>query len=116
MENNTRLTKSQVKALSFEEAYERLNETTGKLERSSLSLEDSLALYEEGVLLSQHCDKLLNKAELRVSQISPASFGLSAATEPDDDEDDDSQYEDDEDDDADDSEDITLEDLESLKF
>ena len=73
MDHKHRRDEAAIKNLSFEEAYERLNETAGQLERGNLSLEDSLALYEEGVLLSRHCESLLDKAELRVSQISPAS-------------------------------------------
>lgn len=64
----------EIKRLDFEEAYKRLNDTTGQLERGNLSLEESLALYEEGVALSQHCTMLLDKAELRVSQITPSSI------------------------------------------
>jgi exodeoxyribonuclease VII small subunit len=74
LENAGRLGKVNIKKLSFEEAYERLNEMAGKLERGNLSLEESLALYEEGILLSRHCQGLLDKAELRVNQIGPDSF------------------------------------------
>ena len=70
MKGEGRLSAEEIKNLSFEEAYERLNEMAGQLERGNLSLEESLALYEEGVLLSQHCETLLDKAELRVSQVS----------------------------------------------
>ena len=70
MKSEGRLSAEEIKELSFEEAYERLNEMAGQLERGNLSLEESLALYEEGVLLSQHCETLLDKAELRVSQVS----------------------------------------------
>ena len=89
MEITTRLNPAQIENLSFEEAYERLNDTAGKLERGNLSLEDSLTLYEEGVLLSQHCEELLNRAELRVTQINPS------APAEDEIEDEDEQYEDD---------------------
>jgi exodeoxyribonuclease VII small subunit len=78
------MTAEQVKNLSFEAAYERLSDTTARLERGNLSLNDSLALYEEGVLLSQHCENLLNNAQLKVSQISAALN----TPEPDEDEED----------------------------
>ena len=99
MENGTVLGPEAIKQLSFEEAYERLNETAARLERGNLSLEISLALYEEGVLLSQHCETLLNKAELRVSQVAPVSavFGEEADEADDDDEPDEDADEDDED-------------------
>lgn len=108
MENGTVLGADAIQKLSFEEAYERLNETAARLERGNLSLELSLALYEEGVRLSQHCETLLNKAELRVSQVAPLSAGFGreigapdedeAGADDDDDSDDtDADDEDDED-------------------
>jgi exodeoxyribonuclease VII small subunit len=102
VENGTVLGADAIQKLSFEEAYERLNETAARLERGNLSLELSLALYEEGVRLSQHCETLLNKAELRVSQVAPVSAGFGReATEPVDD-DDEADFDDDDTDDADD--------------
>lgn len=68
------LSLDEIKRLDFEEAYKRLSDTTGQLERGNLSLEESLALYEEGVALAQHCGALLDKAELRVSQVTPTNF------------------------------------------
>lgn len=76
-----------IKNMNFENAYERLNETTTKLERGNLSLEASLELYEEGVLLSQRCEELLNNAQLRVSQI------VEVNAKPDEEEEDDYLYE-----------------------
>ena len=60
-------------ALSFEDAYNRLTETADKLERGGLPLEESLALFEEGTLLAHLCEELLEKAELKVSQLTPAA-------------------------------------------
>lgn len=55
--------------LSFEESYERLEEIIRKLEEGQLSLEESLTLYEEGVQLARHCERTLDAAELRVTQL-----------------------------------------------
>ncbi len=71
MPNESRLSATEIENLSFEQAYERLNDMTARLERGNLSLEESLSLYEEGVLLSKHCETLLSQAELRVIQVSP---------------------------------------------
>ncbi|OJV96874.1 MAG: exodeoxyribonuclease VII small subunit [Chloroflexi bacterium 54-19] len=100
MENGTALGAEAIQKLSFEEAYERLNETAARLERGNLSLELSLALYEEGVLLSQHCENLLDKAELRVSQVAPLSAGFGKSVEASDDEDDEDDFTGDDDDDT----------------
>jgi exodeoxyribonuclease VII small subunit len=55
--------------LSFEDAYAKLEKIVEQLETSSLPLEESLSLFEEGQKLSAYCQQLLDKAELRVSQL-----------------------------------------------
>ncbi len=55
--------------LSFEDAYAQLEKIVEQLETSSLPLEESLTLFEEGQRLSAYCQQLLDKAELRVSQL-----------------------------------------------
>ena len=54
--------------LSYEEAYQRLEEVIAQLESGELSLEQSVALYEQGQKLSAHCQNLLEKAELKIQQ------------------------------------------------
>ena len=53
-------------ALKFEEALGRLEEIVQTLERSELSLDESLKAFEEGVKLSKNCLRLLDDAEKRV--------------------------------------------------
>ena len=60
---------SQPKDLSFESAYEELESIVEKLESGELSLEESVTLFERGRLLSEHCQTLLDAAELRVSKL-----------------------------------------------
>ncbi len=60
---------SQEITLSFEEAYARLEDIVARLESGELSLDDSVALYEEGQRLARHCGALLDAAELRVQQL-----------------------------------------------
>ncbi len=55
--------------LSFEVAYEELEAIVEKLESGELSLEESVTLFERGRLLSEHCQTLLDAAELRVSKL-----------------------------------------------
>ena len=55
--------------LSFEAAYAQLEEIVQQLESSGLSLDDGLALFERGQELAAYCQKLLEAAELRVSQL-----------------------------------------------
>jgi exodeoxyribonuclease VII small subunit len=67
------MAKQDLTKLDFESAYKRLTETAAKLEAGKLSLEESLALYEEGVILARHCEGLLDNAELRVTQLANTS-------------------------------------------
>ena len=55
--------------LSFEQAYAQLQQIVMKMEEGATTLDDALNLYEQGVALSQHCETLLEKAELRVNQL-----------------------------------------------
>jgi exodeoxyribonuclease VII small subunit len=51
----------------FEQSLKRLEEIVEKLEGEGLSLEDSLALFEEGVRLAEECSRRLDAAEKKVS-------------------------------------------------
>lgn len=55
--------------LDFEMAYAELQTIIARLESGELTLEESVALFERGSQLSQHCQILLDDAELRVSRI-----------------------------------------------
>lgn len=55
--------------LSFEKAYEELENIVAKLESGELSLEDSVEWFERGQRLSAHCQKILDEAELRVNKL-----------------------------------------------
>ena len=56
----------ELKELSFEQAVAELDTTIRRLEDGDLSLSEAIALYERGMLLVQHCNDLLDAAELRV--------------------------------------------------
>lgn len=61
--------KSKQPADGFEAQYKKLEETVAKLEAGNLTLEESLALYEEGAKLAKRCQELLRDAELRVTRL-----------------------------------------------
>lgn len=54
---------------SFEEALERLETIVEELEAGSLSLEQSLARYEEGMRLSRRLTQTLDQAEKRIERL-----------------------------------------------
>lgn len=59
--------------LSFEEAYARLEDVLSRLQMGNMSLDDSLAAFEEGMTLAAHCQSLLDSAELRVEMLERAA-------------------------------------------
>jgi exodeoxyribonuclease VII small subunit len=61
--------------LSYEEAFERLEQAVAALQDGRLDLEHALKHYEEGMKLAQYCHDLLQKAELRVHQLHLADDG-----------------------------------------
>ena len=54
---------------TFEALYARLEEAVSKLEKGGLTLEESLALYEEGVQIARRCQEMLQQAELRITRL-----------------------------------------------
>jgi exodeoxyribonuclease VII small subunit len=63
---------TQVEALSFEEAFDQLQSAVEQLEGGDLTLEEAIALYEQGMRLARHCSDLLDTAELQVQQLGVA--------------------------------------------
>jgi exodeoxyribonuclease VII small subunit len=62
--------------LSFEQAFEQLEAAVEALQDGQMPLERALNYYEEGMKLAQHCNELLEKAELRMQQLRVTSEGL----------------------------------------
>ncbi len=59
---------------TLEQNLKRLEEIVDSLENGSLSLEDSIALYTEGVGLSADCKEQLSRAEQVVEKGKKALF------------------------------------------
>ena len=66
---------------SFEQALERLETIVEELEGGSLSLEESIARYEEGVKLSRRLTLTLDAAEKKIERLLEAGGG-EPSTEP----------------------------------
>jgi exodeoxyribonuclease VII small subunit len=56
-------------APGFEQALERLETIVDELEGGELTLEDSLARYEEGIKLSRRLTQQLDEAEKRIERL-----------------------------------------------
>lgn len=58
---------------TFEEFTAQLEEVLALLERGDLPLDRALATYERGVLLVRQANELLDKAELRVTELASSA-------------------------------------------
>ncbi|NJD58975.1 MAG: exodeoxyribonuclease VII small subunit [Anaerolineales bacterium] len=67
--------------LSYEQALAELESIVASLESNQLPLEATMALYERGQQLTRHCVELLDKAELRLKQLSGGTLLDIATTE-----------------------------------
>ena len=74
---------SNLEDLSFEEALAELEEIVRQLEQGRGTLDNSISAYERGTLLKKHCEDKLNKARMRVEEITVGSEG-EIRTEPKD--------------------------------
>ena len=71
-----------IKAMSFETALGELEQIVGRLERGDVPLAESIAIYERGEALKQHCETLLREAEVRVEKIRLGTNGRPLGVEP----------------------------------
>lgn len=55
--------------LSYEAAFQKLQEIVHVLEADACSLEQSLTLFEQGQVLARYCAELLDAAELQVQYL-----------------------------------------------
>ena len=73
-----------IASMSFEAALAELEAIVQRLERGQLDLEASIAAYERGTALRQHCAAKLREAQLRVEKITFDTNGK-VGLEPQDD-------------------------------
>ncbi len=70
-----------IAALGFDDALAELQRTVAELEAGGQPLEQALELYERGVALQQHCERLIGQAELRVKRFVERAGGQLAAVD-----------------------------------
>ena len=59
-------TDADIAAMSFEAALKELEQIVDKLEKGTVELEESIAIYARGEALKRHCNDLLKVAEERI--------------------------------------------------
>ena len=70
--------KSEIAALTFEQALQQLEQIVLRLEKGQVELEESIASYERGLALKAHCESKLRDAEMRVEKIVAGPAGPGA--------------------------------------
>ena len=73
---------AEIKDMSFERALKELESIVERLEKGAVELEESIAIFERGEALREHCDRLLKQAEAKVEKLTLAPNGVPTGTEP----------------------------------
>lgn len=71
-----------IKDMKFEQALRELETIVGRLERGDVELEESIAIFERGEALRDHCDRLLKQAEAKVEKLTFGADGSPYGAEP----------------------------------
>jgi exodeoxyribonuclease VII small subunit len=58
----------EIKDLSYEQAREELQQVVAELEQQNVSLEASMALWERGEALANHCESWLSGARKKLDE------------------------------------------------
>ena len=67
--------RQRISALPFDKALAEFKAVVEKLESGNLPLEESIALFEQGVLLQRRCDRMLSEAELGFQRLVEGAGG-----------------------------------------
>ena len=67
--NNGHQPASDAQPLSFEDAFRQLADIAEGMEKGGLTLAEATARFEQGMKLVQHCNHLLDTAELEITQL-----------------------------------------------
>ena len=67
--------RQRIATLPFDKALAEFKATVEKLEAGNLPLEESIALFEQGVLLQRRCETMLSEAELRFQRLVEQACG-----------------------------------------
>ena len=63
------MTSEDEQPLSFEDAFRQLSEIAEGMEKGGLTLAEATSRFERGMKLVQHCNQLLDTAELEINQL-----------------------------------------------
>lgn len=69
----------EISALTYEEARDELIRVVGELEQGSITLEESIALWERGEALARHCEEWLIGAKARLDAARAGAVAANAS-------------------------------------
>ena len=72
----------EISKLSFEAALAELENIVAKLESGQAPLQESIAIYERGEALKNHCEAQLGAAQTRIEKITLSKDGQPTGTIP----------------------------------
>lgn len=67
--------RQRIAALPYDRAYAEFKAMVEKLETGNLPLEESIALFEQGVMLQRRCEWMLSEAEVRFQRLVESAGG-----------------------------------------
>lgn len=70
-----RYTEEEIRQLTYEQAYDQLQEIVQQIEQGQVGLEESVARYEDAMKLIAHCRRILQQAEQKVLQLQQNAQG-----------------------------------------
>jgi len=69
--------------LTYEEALEQIEQIVERIESGEAGLEQTIAQYEKGVKLIDHCRGILDRVEKRLAELTPDADEQLKVDEPD---------------------------------
>ena len=82
MDEDRTAVSAKISELSFEDALKALEQVVRQLESGDVALDQSIALYERGEALRQHCQARLDAAQARIEAIVQDARGQAVGTRP----------------------------------
>lgn len=79
MINEAVMDEKAVSELSYEQAFSMLESIVDRMSEGSVPLDELMKLYEYGMKLGEHCEKLLAGYEAKMERISSAALMAEAA-------------------------------------
>ena len=70
------MNKKEENEIDFEEAMQRLEKIANELEKGTLTLDESVEKFEEGMSLSKKCNDILDNAEKKINVLIKTEDGI----------------------------------------